>query len=319
MVSELSSPKEPVDLGDRLSLYAFREAPDRYEVIVRQQLELADQDATVARLLSGIYIHREPAAAFEAYCESLEFQKIFDLLRIIGASPESTICEIGGGPGFVAWALNKKGFGNVSLLEPNNNYYTGTGYLASSADAANIKIWNDINDWNAASERYDVILTRNCIHHFPNLSYTAACIRRRMNLGGQWLAWREPFAESSRQLYGLLEAHPYSSQYGLYEYAYPVAYYVDAFSLAGLELAAVVPCGYARNALICADLMEESKVNRAFTGKVDYVLRTRPRSTVRHYHVELFSNRYLRGILGPRKYSFPSALLFKKFLILPGS
>jgi 2-polyprenyl-3-methyl-5-hydroxy-6-metoxy-1,4-benzoquinol methylase len=303
---------EGQDFADRISLYSWREDPNRYEEIVRAQLDEAERDPAIALLLRSNYINRDPSVAFEEFRQSFEFQKIKELLATFGATPSSRLCEIGGGPGFLVWALHEAGFHDISLLEPNANFYTGTGYLRARSDACDIKIINDKEQWYAGDDSFDFILTRNCIHHFPNIGYIAACIRQKMKSRGRWFAWREQFAENSQQLYALLSSHPYAYQYGLYEYAYPVAHYVDSFTLAGLRLLAVVPFGYANNALIRFEPSGGDEKTRAFTLTVDRLLKKKPEATVRKLSLEIFTNRYLRGVLGPRRYSFPSALVFER-------
>jgi SAM-dependent methyltransferase len=305
-------PARSQHFAERIPLYSWREDPNRYEEIVLEQLDEAESDPAIALLLRGNYIHRDPSVAFEEFRQSLEFQKIKELLATFGATTGSRICEIGGGPGFVVWALREAGYRDVSLLEPNGNFYTGTGYLRSRSDAGDITIINDLEKWYAGDDSYDFILTRNCIHHFPNIGYITASIRQKMKRGGRWFAWREPFAENSQQLYALLSGHPYTYQYGLYEYAYPVMHYVESFTLAGLRLLAVVPFGYANNALIQFERSEGAEKTRAFTLSVDRLLKEKPEATVRKFLWEVFTNRYLRGVLGPRRYSFPSAFLFQR-------
>ena len=298
----------------RVPLHRWREDPDRYEEIVRRQIEEADSDPRIAATLRGNYIHRNPDVAFEEYRASLEFQKVLRLLGIFGVNRSTRICEIGGGPGFVTWALARAGFENLCLVEPNGHYHTGTGYLRQrlERDGHAIEIVNDLDRWYSETSEYDLILTRNCIHHFPNIAFVAAAARAKLADGGRWFAWREQYAEDTEQLLNVLGKHPYAAKFGLYEFAYPAGYYEEAFRFAGYRLAAVVPAGYANNALIMYQPNEGDRAIQAFTAKVEQLLARTPRSTVRRFHLEIFTNRYMRGILGPRRYGRPAGLLFER-------
>src|SRR5436190_1494621 len=88
--------------------------------------------------------------------------------------------------------------------------------LSEQARARDITIWNDLAAWYASPDRYDVALTHNCVHHFRNLSYVAACIRKKLQPGGLWLMVREWYADTPEEVYQLMHAHPYSQRYGLF-------------------------------------------------------------------------------------------------------
>jgi hypothetical protein len=137
------------------------------------------------------------------------------------------------------------------LLEPNNYFNTGTGYVRTRPDAARMVIHSNLADWHAASAPFDVIVTKNCIHHFKNLSQSAAAIRQKMHKNALWFSFREWFADSSNELYTLIATHPFCQRYGLYEWPYPAHHYAESIEIAGFELAAVVPGGYANNWLSC--------------------------------------------------------------------
>jgi hypothetical protein len=214
----------------------------------------------------------------------------------------------------VTWALAREGFERLCLVEPNGHFFTGTGYLRqlSGAETGAIEIVNDLDAWYSGTEKYDLVLTRNCIHHFPNIALVAAAVRSKLAERGRWFAWREQYAENTEQLFDLLHQHPYAETFGLYEFAYPAGYYEEAFRFAGYRLAAVVPAGYANNALVTYQPDAGDGAVRAFTEKVEHRLAKNPESTVRRFRLEIFTNRYLRGILGPRRYGRPGGMLFER-------
>jgi hypothetical protein len=195
-------------------------------------------------------------------------------------------------------------------LEPNPHFITGTGYLRTRADARDIVIENDLESWYGSPRTYQTVITRNCVHHFRNLAWTAACIRQKIAPGGLWVMFREPFAETAGELYRFLHGHPYSQAYGVFEFAFPAARYVESLALAGFALKAVVPAGYANGCLSRYETQPGGAWVRRLTAVVDLLLRRRPRWTAAAYRFE----QLVRGVFGLRLRLFtrPQALLFQR-------
>ena len=295
---------------DALNLYFLTEDPDQFEEVIRREIELSRTDPQARRLIEIIYCDEDRDAAFQRYKGGLEFRYVQRLLGYFGVTSDTSICEVGGGPGFLAWALHQAGYRDVSLLEPNSNFITGTGYLCTRPDADGVKICNDLGAWYASPERVEVILTRNCLHHFKNISWTAACIRQKMMPGATWVAMRESYAETDRELYARLRDHTLCHKYGIYEYSYPANHYIEAIKLAGFCLLAVVPRRYGNGCLQGHVFDEGSFKNRLFTAPVDWMLKRLPATTVWLYEVEHFVKRYLG--LAPRLFSRPQAMVFRR-------
>jgi hypothetical protein len=232
------------------------------------------------------------------------------LLDLFGVGADAAVCEIGGGNGCLAWALRQAGYRRVSLLEPNPHFITGTGYLRTRADARDIVIENDLESWYESSRTYQTIITRNCVHHFRNLAWTAACIRQKIVPGGRWVMFREPFVETARELYRFLHGHPYSQAYGVFEFAFPPAHYVESLELAGFKLKAVVPAVYANGCLSRYETQPGGAWVRRLTAAVDVLLRRRPRWTAGAYRIEQIVRRLSGLPLG--WFTRPQALLFER-------
>lgn len=297
------------DLGDRLNLHRLSEDPVRWEAMIRSEIERGRTNPEAKALVESIYCDEDRDAAFTRFRSGLEFAQICHVLETFGTSREHTICEIGGGGGWLGWALHCEGY-SVEMLEPNSQFISGTGYLRTRPDAANIRIWNDLSAWYADPHRFDAILTHNCCHHFPGLVFAAASIRRKVCPGGRWYMLREAFADTSRELFRELAGHPYSQKYGLYECYYPASYYVEALELAGFSLEAVIPARYANGVLANEPMGPESPKNRAATAGLDMMLRQTPALTARLFRAEVFANRYLGRTF--RYFTRPQALVFKR-------
>jgi hypothetical protein len=227
----------------------------------------------------------------------------------LGVDGGARVCEVGGGSGFLSWALHTSGFAHVDLVEPSEAFVTGTGYLRTRADARGIRVWNDLGAFHADPGRYDLLLTRNCVHHFQNIAFAAACLRGKLVPGGRWLMVREWYAETPRQVYAALREHPYALRYGLFEFPYSVRHYVSCVTAVGFTLGAVVPGRYGGGALETYAATEGGTLARAWTVLADAVLRAAPRLTVAAYLAELPLRR-----LPPRLRFFtrPAALLFRR-------
>lgn len=291
-----------------LKIHDLVEDPDRLERAMTEQQALSRADPGVRKLLDSIYLEPDRARSFDRFLNSFELRTILGLLDLFGVDKSSTVCEIGGGPGFLSWALSRSGFARMHLLEPNACFNTGTGYLRTRPDAAAITIHNDLGAWHKAGPAFDVILTKNCIHHFKNIAQAAATIRQKMTANGLWFAFREWFADSPAELYGQIAGHPYCQPYGLYEWPYPATHYVEAIEIAGFKLKAVVPAGYANNALAVYQEDPGDADAQSLTTQIDGILRANPQLTVDGFWQEALKNRFQGGTA--RFFTRPQAMVF---------
>lgn len=303
------------DASADLTLFELEENPARWEAAVQAEQRKAEGDPGAAHILESIYCEADRARAFERFFASRELSVLRGLLGRLGVEPSARICEIGGGPGWLGWALHRLGYRSLEMLEPNDLYNTGTGYLRTRDDARDIRIWNDLGAWYASPERHDVVLTHNCVHHFRNLSYVAACIRQKLAPGGLWLMTREWYADSPAEVYHLLRSHPYSQRYGLFEYPLPAAHYIEGIELAGFRLKALVPAGYANDTLALYQQSPGSLRNRLQTAALDLALARAPALTAGLYRAE----RVASLLAGPRfrRFTRPQAALFERVEVSP--
>lgn len=293
---------------DRLHIHDLVEEPDRLEKVIVDQQAAAPSNPQIQSLLDSIYLEKDRAKSFARFGAGFEFRTILKLLDIFSVAKDKPLCEIGGGPGFLSWGLGTSGFGNVHLMEPNGCFNTGTGYLRSREDAKAITVHNDLAAWHAGPEKFSTVITKNCIHHFKNITQAAATIRQKMTPDGVWLAFREWFAETPRELYDQIAGHPYCQAYGLYEWPYPSWQYVENIELAGFTCKAVVPSGYANNTL---SLYQESSGGpdvESLTNQIDELLKRSPQMTVESFWQEVLRNRFQKG--NTRFFSRPQLMVF---------
>jgi hypothetical protein len=296
--------------ADHMAILALEERPEKFESIIVEQQKQCASNPALASLLDSIYLESDRALAFERFRGGYEFRTIEKLLGLFRVGRESRLCEIGGGPGFLSWALLQAGFTHLGLLEPNPHFNTGTGYLRTRPDAAGIIIHNDLVSWHATADRYDAVITKNCIHHFPNIAQSAAAIRQKMNNGSLWFSFREWFAETPAELYRQLAGHPYCQPYGMYEWPFPAWHYAEAIEIAGFRLKAVVPAAYANNCLGTFQEQEGNDAVRWFTAQIDHALTADPAITVRTFWQEMLNNRFRGG--NTRLFTRPQLMVFER-------
>lgn len=294
---------------DKLELFGLEEDPRMCESLIEKEQYRAQQDPLAQLLLETCYWEADREQAFRRYLESRDFSTTLELLRLFNIPTDQPLAEIGGGSGFLSWALAQNGFQSVCLLEPNSHHTTGTGYLRTRQDAAGVTIENSLSAWYASPNRFQSVITRNCVHHFKNIAWIAACIRQKIAPGGYWVMIREPFVDTSQDLYRFMHTHPYSQRYGVFEFAFPPSHFVDALELAGFQLRAIVPEGYSNNCLSLYSEEVGTKRNAIFTRLVQWALRHIPRATTASYRVQSMINRLVPG---RRCFARPQVMLFQR-------
>jgi 2-polyprenyl-3-methyl-5-hydroxy-6-metoxy-1,4-benzoquinol methylase len=298
------------DALDELQVVQLEENPDAVEQVVKELQQEAPRDEGAAALLAAIYYDADRAASFERYYQSRDFEATVHLLDLFGISPQARIIEVGAGPGFLASALNRRNY-RIEILEPSRHWNSGTGYLRTRESDRNIAIHSDHVAWHAAAAPYDLILTKNCLHHFQNITQVAVSLRQKLKPGGWWIAIREWFADDARELAAAVARHPFRLRNPkIYEWPYPAHHYAESLELAGLRLHAVVPAGYANNCLGAFSEEPGSRENAAFTAKIDRLLAKRPERTVDEFWREVKKNRFEGGTC--RTFTRPQVMVFRK-------
>lgn len=297
------------DFGDSLEIFGLVEDGQVVEDAMLAEIRRAQDDESARLVLEQCYLEGNRDRAFDRFQSSAGLHATLRLLDSLRVTREMSIVELGGGAGWLAWALHRQGF-RVELVEPNGCYVTGTGYLRSRTDARDLPIWNDLAAWYASGRRYDLVLTQNCVHHFPSLPHTAAAIRQRIHPSGRWLMLREWFAESPREVYRKLRDHPYSQRYGLFEFPYPAWYYIRSLELVGYELEVVVPPGYRRGALAAHVDMPVAETQTIQSRFLEQLIAVSPVLTRLAYRVENAVHRLDTG--RGRRFTRPAALVFRR-------
>lgn len=309
----IKSEKNNGHIEDSLDKLNFIDLLDNWEkfeeIITKQQSE----NTSIQDTLKLLYLNKDRNEAFNRFRNSNEFFYIHHLLKILKVDTDQSICEIGGGAGYLAWALFVSGFQSMDLFEPNAAWTSGVGYLKTKADSKCMQIYHDLHEWHQKNIQYDVIVSKACLHHFGNISHISASIRQKMKIGGLWIAFREQFADTPLELITLLTEHDYCQKYKLYEWGYSASAYVDALEMVGLRLKAIVPAYYANDCIGTLFEDELSEEALAFTNEIDNLLQTSPEITVERFWQEHYARRTGRKTL--LQYTRPQVMIFEKILI----
>jgi hypothetical protein len=298
------------NLPENLHLIDLQENSAKLESVVVAEQARAAINPAIAGMLESMFLEIDRDRAFARYLASKDFKTTVLLLEMVDINRQAKICEVGGGPGFLPWALSQSGFTSVDLFEPNAEYITGTGYLCSRADGGVIAIYNILDEWHRAGRIYNAIITKNCIHHFYNIALVAASLRQRLAPGGRWLALREWFADTPEETYRLIATHPYCQPHRLYEWPFPAASYVDAIELGGFRLIGVVPLSYAGSCIATWSEADWDAKTLTDNAAFEDLLVVDPQRTVMRFWAETFKIR--AGAAVKRDYTLPQAFVFER-------
>jgi hypothetical protein len=287
----------------------MKESSDLKEETIRKETELSKTNPNVKSSLEALYLEEDRESSFQRFCASQEFKILFnEISRHVGYDWNAKICEIGAGPGFLAVALAKAGFKNVNILEPNNAWITGTGFISNAARKYCVHVWNSLDDWYESDELYDLIITKACVHHFDNISKVAAEIRCKICSDGKWLMFDEYFANSAEDLYSALMDHLHVVKYGQYEWPYSASLYVELLKLVGYKLVEVLPHRYENNYI---NRNISSKVRLTKTVTVISKILIKFDMTVFAFKIENYICNCINANKRFRLFTFPQLLVFR--------
>lgn len=281
------------------------EDPKLWEETMRAAYREAENDPALAEMFHLHLLEEDVGASYEFYKSTSTPGAIDRLLRRLGVTKQDPVADVGCGRAHCAFALHSLGYERVTAMDPNREWHSGTGYLASRKDH-NIRIVNELDTWRKTTSEYGAVVSSGTVHHWQHIPQVAIDTRRVLRPGGYWLMISEFFANTPRQLVDLLNNHPTSTRYNSYEWAYPASVYVDLAQSAGFLLAGVIPLRYAGAAFFAGASLP---VDPALDRWVDANL-LKPRGTVEAFWNEV--DRFRRGATGPRNYTEAQVLIFQR-------
>jgi 2-polyprenyl-3-methyl-5-hydroxy-6-metoxy-1,4-benzoquinol methylase len=233
------------DFIDALNFHDTFENPERYEATMARIYDDARANPTLAEVLRVNFLQQDRAEAFRNFCGSGIAEHYDRLLSLLGVSKDATICDLGCGPGYLAYALSRLGYKNMVAMDPNGEWSTGTGYL--QAIAPNIEVINDLSSWRNTTGRFDAMVARATMHHWQHIPMVAVDARRTLKPGAPWIVMHEFVANSPHELAACMNGHLLAVQYRTYEWPYPASVYVDLMKSVGFDLVAIGRVGALRS------------------------------------------------------------------------
>ena len=302
-------PGHSVDEVDSLHVAESFEDPRAWEDCVVRAHSEAARDPELSAVLRASFLQQDRQQAFADFHASPQANGIAEFIARFGIQADSEVCDLGCGPGHLAYSLFERGFRRVSAMDPNGEWNTGTGYLRSVVGDG-VQIINDLEQWRGITARFDAILSQGTIHHWQHIQRAALDARRAMKPGAMWFAFSEYFANTAGELARAIRLHPTASRFRSYEWAYPASAYVDLIQSVGFALVAVVPYFYGRNRLVGAMRPVPADLDlAAIERKVDRGL-VALRGTVEMFWDEV--DRFRRQAHGHRLFTEPQVLVFQR-------
>lgn len=190
------------------------------------------QDPRFADLVRDAYLGPDVPGNAERFLASGEFAALLGILgeRLRGAA----VLDVGAGTGIASYAFARSGAREVVALEPDPSEVVGQGALRRLVQGLPVTIATGFGEALPFPDgRFDVVYTRQVLHHARDLEALVGECARVTAHGGVVLATREHVVDDRAQLEQFLAAHPVHRLAGG-EHAYPLAAYVSAFRRAGL-------------------------------------------------------------------------------------
>ena len=307
---------------DHMAFLGGFESADRYEETIERIYKDAEEDAQIALTLRLASLERDVPSSLDFYSDSRVPDAIVRLLEMYGIGKSSSIVDVGCGRGHATYALMKRGFETLAAMDPNGNYSTGTGYLATQY-ADRVAVINSFDEWRSILGRFDAAISTSTVHHWPNIPHGAVDLRRTLKPGGYWFMITEYYANTPQEFFALLDNHPFAKRYGTYEWPYPASAYVDLVESVGMKLVAVVPQHYRGNTFYTADIPPPARKldTERFSDKVDRLLEKG--GTVKQFwrEVEHYRRKPMKtknagyDIYAKRYYTNPQVMVFQRVAV----
>jgi ubiquinone/menaquinone biosynthesis C-methylase UbiE len=212
------------------------------------------------------YLDEDNLAAAERFAASDEFAAVVALLRLDPRDGcRRQILDLGCGNGIVSYAFACLG-NEVSALDPDLSDDVGlraAERLATVVPGGSISTHHGFaEELPFGDETFDVVYTRQALHHFSDLHKGLRECSRVLKKGGLLLATREHIVDDARQLEQFLEEHLLHKLHGG-ENAYPLDVYTNALEQAPFR---VVRCLHHFDSVINYFPMSEEEVRHLWSS-----------------------------------------------------
>jgi ubiquinone/menaquinone biosynthesis C-methylase UbiE len=181
------------------------------------------------------YLDEDNHAAAQRFAASEEFAEIIQMLRLNGR--KCRVLDVGCGNGIASYAFASLGH-QVDAIDPEPSNDVGYGAarrLAGVVHPGTITVTEAfVEELPFPDNTFDVVYTRQAVHHFGDLQQGLAECHRVLKPGGMLLATREHVVDNEQQLQQFLANHLLHQKHGG-ENAYPLQQYQSALQIAGFR------------------------------------------------------------------------------------
>jgi ubiquinone/menaquinone biosynthesis C-methylase UbiE len=203
-----------------------------------EAVEKLRNDPAYDEFIKQCYLDRDVVAAAKRFSASDEFSEVTRLLSLKIATTPRKILDLGCGNGVTSFAFASLDH-KVFAVDPNPTEGVGLGAIARLNPELG---QNKIRHLLAFGEflpfpdqTFDIIYTRQVLHHFKNLQESLNECYRVLKPGGYLLVTRDPVVNDAQQLEQFLQSHVLHQLHGG-ENAYTLQTYITDIKRAGFKL-----------------------------------------------------------------------------------
>lgn len=190
------------------------------------------------QLVKDAYFSTDLVTNVENYRSTLEFKETLRLIKSFNNEKGLSILDLGAGNGISSIAFALEGY-KVTSLEPDLSETIGIGAIKILAKKYGLENMSFLTcyaeDIPAETEGFDIVFSRQAMHHAYNLNDFVAAAFRVLKNRGFLVTIRDHVVESSREKAVFLENHPLHKFYGG-ENAFSKKEYVAAMEDAGFKV-----------------------------------------------------------------------------------
>lgn len=127
------------------------------------------------------------------------------------------LMDVGAGNGIASMAFARNGF-KVTALEPDISDLVGIGAIETVKEVFKVKDLTIVNgffeDYRNAQMAFDIVYSRQCMHHAGDLEAFCESAYRALKPGGIFMTVRDHVVINDEDKYRFLEKHPLHKYYG---------------------------------------------------------------------------------------------------------
>ena len=202
-----------------------------------EAVEKLRSDQAYTELIGQCYLDRDVMAAARRFLVSEEFAEISRLLKLDKTAPRR-ILDLGCGNGVTSFAFASLGH-RVFAVDPNSSPEVGLGAIAKLNLELGPNLIKPVLAFGEVlpfpDQTFDIVYTRQALHHFKNLQGGLDECYRVLKTGGYLLVTRDHVVNDAQQLEQFLQSHVLHQLHGD-ENAYTLQVYKGSLKRAGFKI-----------------------------------------------------------------------------------